>query len=82
MAPAGDIYIMSLYTQKVVQGLIWKALDNVGFLSLRSAFQQDVDVQSLGYGRDGHGNLSMNFGPINQSGGERRLNVAVQTNSL
>jgi very-short-patch-repair endonuclease len=39
--------------------------------------ERDRIIISLGYGRDSQGVLSMNFGPINQSGGERRLNVAV-----
>lgn len=39
--------------------------------------ERDHIIISLGYGRDARGVLSMNFGPINQSGGERRLNVAV-----
>jgi very-short-patch-repair endonuclease len=30
---------------------------------------------SVGYGFDSEGNLSHNFGPVNQDGGERRLNV-------
>jgi very-short-patch-repair endonuclease len=30
---------------------------------------------SVGYGRDANGRVSMNFGPLNQDGGERRLNV-------
>jgi very-short-patch-repair endonuclease len=39
--------------------------------------ERDRIIISLGYGRDSKGVLSMNFGPINQAGGERRLNVAV-----
>jgi very-short-patch-repair endonuclease/DNA polymerase III delta prime subunit len=37
--------------------------------------QRDVIFISVGYGRDGDGKLSMNFGPLNETGGERRLNV-------
>lgn len=37
--------------------------------------ERDVVFISVGYGRDAEGNLSMNFGPINQEGGGRRLNV-------
>lgn len=33
-------------------------------------------ILSVCYGRDPLGKVRMNFGPINQSGGERRLNVA------
>ena len=32
---------------------------------------------SVGYARDSEGKLSLNFGPINKQGGERRLNVAI-----
>lgn len=39
--------------------------------------ERDRIIISLGYGHDTRGVLSMNFGPINQAGGERRLNVAV-----
>ena len=37
--------------------------------------QRDVIFISVGYGRDDNGKVSMNFGPLNQQGGERRLNV-------
>ena len=37
--------------------------------------QRDVIFISVGYGRDDDGRVSMNFGPLNQGGGERRLNV-------
>jgi len=39
--------------------------------------ERDVIVFSVGYGRDAAGKLGMNFGPLNNRGGERRLNVAV-----
>ncbi|MDE5997078.1 MAG: DUF4011 domain-containing protein [Muribaculaceae bacterium] len=39
--------------------------------------ERDLIVFSIGYGPDKNGNVSLNFGPLNQSGGERRLNVAV-----
>ena len=39
--------------------------------------ERDVIFISVGYGRDENGRLSMNFGPLNQDGGERRLNVLV-----
>ena len=38
--------------------------------------ERDVILFSVGYGPDKYGRLSLNFGPINQSGGWRRLNVA------
>lgn len=39
--------------------------------------ERDRMVFSIGYGPDQNGKLSMNFGPLNTSGGERRLNVAI-----
>jgi hypothetical protein len=39
--------------------------------------ERDVILFSVGYGPDKDGKVSMNFGPLNQKGGERRLNVAV-----
>lgn len=39
--------------------------------------ERDVILFSLGYGPDEEGKMSMNFGPVNQRGGHRRLNVAV-----
>lgn len=37
--------------------------------------QRDVMYISVGYGRDANGKVTMNFGPLNREGGERRLNV-------
>ena len=39
--------------------------------------ERDVIFISVGYGRDANGNVTMNFGPLNQEGGERRLNVLI-----
>ena len=39
--------------------------------------ERDVILFSVGYGPDAAGRVSMNFGPLNRAGGERRLNVAV-----
>lgn len=39
--------------------------------------ERDVIFISVGYGRTREGYLSMNFGPLNQEGGERRLNVLI-----
>tara|TARA_B100000953_G_scaffold289860_1_gene274321 strand:+ start:4378 stop:10155 length:5778 start_codon:yes stop_codon:yes gene_type:complete len=39
--------------------------------------ERDVILFSVGYGKDSLGKISRNFGPLNNSGGERRLNVAV-----
>lgn len=39
--------------------------------------ERDVIIFSVGYGKDQRGELTMNFGPLNKQGGERRLNVAI-----
>src|SRR6185436_6599621 len=39
--------------------------------------ERDVMLISVGYGRDAKGAVSMNLGPLNQAGGERRLNVLI-----
>ena len=39
--------------------------------------ERDVIFLSVGYGPNGAGKVHMRFGPLNQKGGERRLNVAV-----
>ncbi len=39
--------------------------------------ERDVILFSICYGPDASGKVSMNFGPMNRDGGERRLNVAI-----
>ena len=39
--------------------------------------ERDIIFISIGYGRDANGELTMNFGPLNKDGGERRLNVLI-----
>jgi transcription elongation GreA/GreB family factor/very-short-patch-repair endonuclease len=39
--------------------------------------ERDVIIMSIGYGPDQTGKLTMRFGPMNQSEGWRRLNVAI-----
>ena len=51
-------------------GLLVKNLENI------QGDERDVVILSVCYGRAPDGRMRMNFGPINQSGGERRLNVA------
>ena len=51
--------------------LFVKSLENV------QGDERDVIIFSVGYGTDSKGRVSMNFGPLNQKGGWRRLNVAV-----
>jgi very-short-patch-repair endonuclease/DNA polymerase III delta prime subunit len=39
--------------------------------------ERDVIFISIGYGRAADGSVSMSFGPLNNEGGERRLNVLI-----
>ena len=39
--------------------------------------ERDVIILSVGYHKAGNGTLPYRFGPLNQEGGERRLNVAI-----
>ena len=54
-----------------LEGFFVKNLENV------QGDERDVIFFSVGYGRDQNGQTTMNFGPLNKPGGERRLNVAV-----
>ncbi|MEZ6186639.1 MAG: DUF3320 domain-containing protein [Planctomycetota bacterium] len=39
--------------------------------------ERDVILFSVCYGPDAEGHVALNFGPLNRTGGERRLNVAI-----
>ena len=51
-------------------GLLVKNLENI------QGDERDIVIMSVCYGFGPDGRMRMNFGPINQSGGEKRLNVA------
>ncbi|MFB3788680.1 MAG: DUF3320 domain-containing protein [bacterium] len=51
--------------------VIVKNLENV------QGDERDVIFMSITFGPDINGKISMNFGPLNREGGERRLNVAI-----
>ena len=55
------------------------ALEPVFVKNLESVQGDERDIMyfSIGYGPDLTGKVSMNFGPMNKNGGERRLNVAI-----
>ena len=52
-----------------INGLFIKNLENV------QGDERDVILLSICYAPDASGRMAMNFGPINQRGGEKRLNV-------
>jgi very-short-patch-repair endonuclease len=54
-----------------LDGFFVKNLENV------QGDERDIIIFSVGYGYDQNHQMSMNFGPLNKSGGERRLNVAI-----
>ena len=51
-------------------GLLIRNLENI------QGDERDVVIASVCYGPNARGKVKMHFGPINQGGGERRLNVA------
>lgn len=63
--------IEKFFTQEVHESVFVKNLENV------QGDERDTIIFSVGYGPDQTGRPSMNFGPLNKDGGERRLNVAV-----
>lgn len=55
----------------MTEPLLVKALETI------QGDERDVLLFSICYGPDAAGRVTMNFGPLNQQGGERRLNVAI-----
>lgn len=63
--------IEPFFGEDAVEPVFIKNLENV------QGDERDVILFSICYGPDATGRVSMNFGPLNRDGGERRLNVAV-----
>ncbi|WP_298268540.1 DUF4011 domain-containing protein [Geobacter sp.] len=63
--------IEQYFADGAVEPLFIKNLENV------QGDERDVILFSICYGPDATGRVSMNFGPMNRDGGERRLNVAI-----
>lgn len=61
----------SCFDEETSERFFVKNLENV------QGDERDVIILAVGYGRKPNGTISMNFGPLNKQGGERRLNVAV-----
>jgi hypothetical protein len=68
---AADPSLDGLFDEGRDEAFFVKNLENV------QGDERDIMIVSVGYGRDAAGRLLMNFGPLNQQGGERRLNVAI-----
>ncbi len=64
-------HLESLFQYRNDENIFVKNLETV------QGDERDVILFSIGYGKDETGKFSMNFGPLNRQGGERRLNVAV-----
>jgi len=54
-----------------LDGYFIKNLENV------QGDERDIMIFSVGYGHDENRKFTMNFGPMNRAGGQRRLNVAI-----
>lgn len=61
----------SFFTGRADEPFFIKNLENV------QGDERDVILISIGYGRTEDGKVPMNFGPLNNEGGERRLNVLI-----
>lgn len=59
------------FASEVDEPFFVKNLENV------QGDERDTIFLSVGYGRDENGKVAMRFGPLGQSGGERRLNVLI-----
>ena len=53
------------------EGFFVKNLENI------QGDERDIILISIGYGYDNNHKLTLNFGPLNKDGGERRLNVLI-----
>jgi very-short-patch-repair endonuclease len=63
--------IERFFAKTNAEPVIVKNLENI------QGDERDVIIFSICYGPDATGKTSMNFGPLNRDGGERRLNVAI-----
>lgn len=70
-ARAEDETLEPFFDEENPEAIFVKNLENV------QGDERGVIYFSTTFGPDEKGNISMNFGPLNQTGGERRLNVAI-----
>ena len=70
-ARAADESLEPYFSESNPEAVFVKNLENV------QGDERGIIYFSTTYGRDARGSISMNFGPLNLAGGERRLNVAV-----
>lgn len=66
-----DPAIEGWFADEALEPIMVKNLESV------QGDERDIIYFSVTYGPDRQGRVSMNFGPLNRDGGERRLNVAI-----
>lgn len=66
-----DPSLDSYFSESELEPVFVKNLESV------QGDERDIIYFSITFGKDASGAISMNFGPMNRPGGERRLNVAV-----
>ena len=66
-----DEEVKSFFTMHKDEPFFIKNLESV------QGDERDVIFISIGYGYDENGHITMDFGPLNKDGGERRLNVLI-----
>lgn len=66
-----DQSLENFFAEEGEEDFFVKNLENV------QGDERDEMIFSVGYGKDQNGKLYHHFGPLNRSGGERRLNVAI-----
>ncbi|NMA18562.1 MAG: DUF4011 domain-containing protein [Clostridiaceae bacterium] len=66
-----NMHYESFFDENKEEPFFIKNLENV------QGDERDTIIFSIGYGKNKDGIFHMNFGPLNKSGGERRLNVAI-----
>ena len=70
-ARSEDPALERFFSDDVREPVLIRNLENV------QGEERDIMLFSLTYGPDQAGKISVNFGPLNRDGGERRLNVAI-----
>ncbi|MBS1001350.1 DUF3320 domain-containing protein [Acetobacter persici] len=70
-ARSEDPALERFFSDEAAEPVLIRNLENV------QGEERDIMLFSLTYGPDQAGKISLNFGPLNRDGGERRLNVAI-----
>ena len=69
-----ELYLQNSKNPKLQQSIQNDAIIGVSLEKIQGD-EFDILFISLGYGRDINGDFALRFGPLNQEGGEKRLNV-------